>query len=975
VAEVRNCSTDGAEPAPTRSTGSEPVVAPGSPARSAATPIPTALPDGIDVARLAGPRCLGRSVVVAPGQAVPEPWVSCREIPADATSDEDTVDTLLAAWRNREPVVVRWGGDGPPQPGALDRPFHELGPDSDPPGDRLHFAVTANAVNLIGPGPRFDPFGAAVAAGASVDEALLADGGPLDLDLAAHAGLGNGGYIPRCHLLVGSIQPLGPPGPDVKVAIGLAPDQRAAVTHPGGPARILAPAGSGKTRVLTERVRHLVDGRGIAPDALALVAYNRRARTEMWERLGNLNRARPESIRTLNSLALAITTGRSGFVGGEPATTIDERDVRRILGRLVPSRRRRQLNDPLESWVDALAVCRLGLLPPKEVADRFGGDIDGFDEVLPRYREHLRDRGLVDFDEQVLRAVEILAADPVARESARRLMPIILIDEFQDLTPAHLLLIRLLAGPASEVFAVGDDDQTIYGYSGASPRWLVDFDRYFGHGGDRSTTDYFLTTNYRCPAPVVDAAVNLLSYNRHRVAKTITAGPDRSDDDTSLVIHRTGDPQQNLADHVAGLLDDGAEPSDIAVLARVHAALLPAFIHLDHIGVPVRRTRGIDPSMLERSGSGAALAWLRLATGPENGLADDDLRLALRRPPRSLHPRIVDWVCEQSSVTQLHRLAERLNTERDATSVRGLADDIAELRSRAAESGSAEGTTESLLDHILNDIGLMGAATALDGSQRTARRAAHGDELLALLAVARLHPNPATFEDWLRERLSSALVDDSGVTDRDGGHGDVSAVALATIHATKGLEWPHVVVHDVRDGLYPHRLADDTEEERRIFHVAVTRGRRSVAVTCSGPRSPFVDELTEARTEPWPAADASPPSPDGVPGRTGSGGRDRSGSGSGSANAGRAEPESAIEADLRESLTRWRRERARDDAVPAYVVLNNRTLDAIASAEPRTLGELASVPGIGPSRLEQYGDEILGIVAAEIDAEASDGGR
>ncbi len=967
MAEVRSCSTD-ATPSSRRgpderASGTAAVsTAPSAPRPAATQPRSTVVPPGIAVNRLAGPRCLGRSVVVGPGQAVPEPWASCREIPVDAHSDEATVDELLSAWRHREAIVIRWDGDGPPPPGTLDQPFHELGPASNPPGDRLHFAVTANAVDLLGPKPRFDPLARALAAGASVDDALAADGGPLDLDLAAHPDFGGHGYIPRCHLLVGSIRALSPSGPDEEAGIGLAPDQQAAVTHPGGPARILAPAGSGKTRVLTERVRHLVDQRGIDPVALSLVAYNRRARTEMWERLGTLNGTRPDSIRTLNSLALAITTGRSGFVGGTPATTIDERDVRRILGRLVPSRRRRQLNDPLESWVDALAVCRLGLLPPDEVADRFGGDVDGFGEVLPRYRQHLRDRNLVDFDEQVLRAVEILAADPVARETARRLMPIILIDEFQDLTPAHLLLVRLLAGPASEVFAVGDDDQTIYGYSGASPRWLVDFDRYFGHGAGASTTDYFLTTNYRCPAPVVDAAVNLLSHNRQRVSKTITAGPGRSDERSSLAIHRTGDPQQNLADHVASLLGRGAEPSDIAVLARVHAALLPAFIHLDHIGVPVRRTRGIDPSMLERSGSGAALAWLRLATAPDNGLADDDLRLALRRPPRSLHPRIVDWVCEQPSVAQLHRLAERLNTERDSASVKGLADDIAELRSRAADPTSSAGTTEALLDHILNDIGLMGAATALDGSQRTARRAAHGDELLALLAVARLHPDPATFGGWLSERLGSALVENNGDMNGDG---DVSAVTLATIHATKGLEWPHVVVHDVRDGLYPHRLADDTEEERRIFHVAVTRGRDSVAITCSGPRSPFLDELTEARTEPWPAIDAPSPSTRRSNGAASPGGR--TGSGSGSAGTTRAEPASETEAGLRESLTRWRRERAKDDAVPAYVVLNNRTLDAIARAEPRTLGELASVPGIGPSRLEQYGDEILGIVAAGID--------
>ena len=879
---------------------------------------------------------------------MPQPWRPSREITAGPTSGEPVVGELLSAWRTREPVVIRWQGGPVPESGPLDRPFHQLDPDSSPPGDRLRFAVTANAVNLLGPGPAFEPMSLALAAGASVEDALVADGGPLDLDLAGHQDLGSTGYVPRCHLLAGSIRALRPPESGDEPALELAADQRAAVTHRGGPARILAPAGSGKTRVLTERVRHLVDGRGVDPAALALVAYNRRARAEMWERLGSLNRSRPDSIRTLNSLALAIATGRSGFIGGSPATTVDEREVRRILGRLVPSRRRRQLNDPLEPWVDALSICRLGLVPPDEVAARFGGDLDGFDDVLPRYRQHLQDAALLDFDEQVLRAVEILAVDPVARETARALMPIILIDEFQDLTPAHLLLIRLLAGPACEVFAVGDDDQTIYGYSGASPRWLVDFDRYFGHG-DTSTVDHFLTTNYRCPAPVVDAAANLLSHNRQRVDKTITAAPDSEDGESALIVLRTGDAQQNLSDHVARLITDGAEPSDIAVLARVHAALLPAFIHLDHAGIPVRRTRGVDVSMLDRSGSGAALAWLRLATAPDNGLAPDDLRLALRRPPRSLHPRVVDWVCEQPSVAQLQRLAQRLNTERDSASVQSLVDDLTELRSRAAGSSTADGTTESLLAHILDDIGLMGAAAALDGSQRTARRAAHRDELLALLAVAPLHPDPTTFEDWLRQRLESAPSDEET--------GGPAAVTLATIHATKGLEWPHVIVHDVRDGLYPHRLADDVEEERRIFHVAITRGRDSVAITCSGPRSPFIEQMSQARTEPWPTVTDGPAPTDARTSRQ---------TATGSQRPQRAEPASDTEAELRESLTRWRRERARSDAVPAYVVLNNRTLDAIALAEPQTLSELASVPGIGPSRLEQYGDEILGIVAATV---------
>lgn len=957
-------------------------------------------PVPVEAASLAGPERLGRSLLIGPDDAVPEPWSGSEVMiaSADAEDEPEIIGALRRAWRERRRVVIRWRGPLPDPRPVLDRPFYDLTPDQDIPGDELDFLVSANTVQALDGVTRFAPLARALTLGAEpVDQAgagdittpaggtatpdgpVWVDGGPLDLDLDP----GDGGLvIPRVQLLARSLRPV---VPGARASADLAPDQLAAVTHRRGPARILAPAGSGKTRVLTERTRHLVRDCGLAPAAVSLVAYNRRAREEMAQRLDDVNGL---DIRTLNSFALAIANGTGPFASGtrRASRTIDEMQARRLLSDLIPGRRRRQLNDPLEPWIDGLSACRLGLRHPDEIEAAYGGDLTGFAEVLDRYRAVLADRGEMDFDEQILAAVTRLLTDPEAREVARRAAPLLLIDEFQDLTPAHLLLVRLVVGPAREVFAVGDDDQTIYGYAGASPRWLVEFDRYFP-----DAVDHRLVVNYRCPPGVVDRAVSLLSHNRHRVVKEITsprslspetaADPESGDDDTGAtgdddtgatgdddIVVIGGEAQDALVERVQSLLKAGVDADDIAVLSRVHAALLPAAVHLRVAGVPVRRPPGLDRRVLERSGVAAALAWLRLATAPAQALDPDDLALALRRPPRSLHPRVAEWACEQSSVARLEALAGRLNTERESATVAEFAADVARVRAEA-ESGN----TTSVLEMVMHDIGLLGAASQLDSSQRTARRAAHADELAAVMAVAPLEPDPAVFEPWLRSVLADGEDHDSrhdgglnGDEDGDDGAGDVGqgeaapgAVTLATIHTTKGLEWPHVIVHNVNGDLFPHRLADDLEEERRVFHVAVTRGRESVALTTSGPPSPFVAQLRTPRPadEPWPD-DVDEPTPttlvvsDGRSGRAGGG------------PAERAEPGGPAEAARREALTDWRRSRCRADGVPAYVVLDNKTLDAIAAENPGDLARLGRISGIGPVKLERYGSDILGVLSA-----------
>jgi DNA helicase II / ATP-dependent DNA helicase PcrA len=220
----------------------------------------------------------------------------------------------------------------------------------------------------------------------------------------------------------------------VAVTAALAPDQLEAVAHGSGPARIVAPAGSGKTRVLTERLRHLIVDRGFEREGVLAVAYNKRAQVELEERTTDV---RPR-VATLNALGHSLL--------GRPRV-LDERDVRRLVDDLVPARARRANTDPIAPYLEGLTAIRLGLRDPEEVeAER--DDVPGLAEAFDPYRAALRRAGAVDFDEQIYGAVELLLANGELRRRVQGAHRHLLVDELQDLTPAHVLLVRLLAAPA-----------------------------------------------------------------------------------------------------------------------------------------------------------------------------------------------------------------------------------------------------------------------------------------------------------------------------------------------------------------------------------------------------------------------------------------------------------------------------------------------------------------------------------------------
>ncbi|HET8930693.1 MAG TPA: ATP-dependent DNA helicase UvrD2 [Acidimicrobiales bacterium] len=946
---------------------------------------------------------LGRGVVVSTADATPAPWAASPVVTIDEAVLGDPVETigrLHRLWATREPFVVALAVD-PARfraPESITDEVWRLDAATEPSFDRLHFLVWANTYDARANGEPIWWWARKAARLGATDapegpgDIVLDDGTPAWVDggprgplpaeqLEGHA------VIASETVEAGQLHP--DRIPDAPTA-DLAPDQLAAVTHGSGPVRVIAPAGSGKTRVLTERLRHLVVDRGWDTDAVMAVAYNKQAQLELEARTSAFS----PRIRTLNSLGLWVLRQHRGTM----PNLLEERECRRIVDSLLPGRRRHRANtDPIGPYLEALGAVRLGLRDPSEV-EVARDDVDGLAELFGAYRAHFSDRGVVDFDEQIYGAVEVLCRDGEFRRRMQAQCRHLLVDEFQDLTPAHVLLVRLLALPNLDVFGVGDDDQVIYGHNSADPGFLIHYDALFPNAASHP-----LTVNYRCPTPVIDAARNLVGYNHRRVDKTITAGPaaDISPKGLRIVEHGPEDAAPALVDQLRAWLDEqDVSAASIAVLSRVNSLLLMPQVALVDADLPVNSV--LSANILERTGLRAALAYLRLAVSDGRMTAADIVEI-LKRPTRGLPRWFPDRLERRAtwSVTQVRGIADQV-PDKEAKKVLRLAEDLA-----AVTVAAKGGTTRSILEVVRDEIGLGSAMGLLDHTGKSAAQgSSHLDDLEGLLGVADLHPDPAGFEAWLRDLLGRPDSPD-GIT-------------LSTVHRVKGREWDRVAVVGVMDGIMPHRLSDDVEEERRVLHVAITRGRHRVAVLADrGRPSRFVAELAGTASKSRPSTSdatgsggARDQSADRRSTRSATRGTDRkredvhvaslglgvSASGGhvgtiedadgtgvvvrleGGSSTLRVRYGERVEVDgARRSLAApvelwgpaaqaegalraWRTTEARAGGKPAYTVLSDAHLRGIALARPTTAEGLAACDGIGPVKLERWADDILAVL-------------
>lgn len=916
---------------------------------------------------------LGRSLVAPTGVPVPAGWAGRAEygVDEDLLRDEtrlaEVVLGLHRAWVSRQPFVVRLEVSDArlAEAQATAAPPWELGGEFTFLRERLHHLVWVNSYDARHQPPVWWWARKSVPLGASLGgerDVVLADGTEAWVDGGPRGDAGRLalGAVVHCESVLDGHLGLVPEA--VIRAAGLAPDQDEAVRHGAGAARVIAPAGSGKTRTLAARLGGLVDELGYPVTSVTAVAYNNRAAAELSGRVGG---AGAGSVRTLHALGRAILFEAAGRL-----ELLSERDVRRMLDPMVPALRRPN-TDAIGPYLEALTEVRIGLRSPSRVESE-RDDVPGFAEVFDRYRSRLKTDRVHDFDEQVFGAIEALLADHRLRARWQATCRHLLVDEFQDLTPAYLLLIRLLASPGLDVFGVGDDDQVIYGYAGADPGFLIEFDRLFPGAGHHA-----LEVNYRCPRPVVEAASKLLGYNRRRIDKTIAS---HRQDDTGLEVRLVEAALSAglVVSTCDQLMAEGATLDDVVVLCRVNSALLPVHAALVDAATPLRSP--IGPAVLSRTVISAALAWLRIGMDPDQ-VEREDLFSVIRRPSRGLARVASDLIGGRRTVSgsALRAMADRLDgRQRDRWKL--FCADVDRV-----VSACATGDTRRAVETLRSDIGLERAAVALDTGRTSADRSGQSDDLQALGRVAALHPELGDFEPWLRRVVA--------VGDTPGG------VLLTTVHRVKGLEWENVIVYGADAGLMPHDLSDDLEEERRIFHVAITRGRTRVMVIADRAHpSRFVAELTgsaphvEAPSNAPPRRRVAVPAgiqvtvgdritvtggfvgvvervtPIGVmvalepgPGKLSVKWGEQVSSGG---SAGPLSPaEVAADPALVDRIKQWRRGLSMEMGVPAYVILTDASIDDLARRRPRNDDELLAIKGIGPAKLEAYGDDLLALVA------------
>jgi DNA helicase-2/ATP-dependent DNA helicase PcrA len=653
---------------------------------------------------------------------------------------------------------------------------------------------------------------------------------------------------------------------------GLNPQQRDAVLHHGGPLLIVAGAGSGKTRVLTHRIAHLLATRRARAGEILAITFTNKAAAEMRERVADLvgPSARAMWVSTFHSACVRILRREAATLGMRQSFSIyDSADSQRLLTLVARELDLDPKKYPAKALASKISNLKDELVDPDAFAATNGGSAgNDFDQALAqvytRYQQRLRQANALDFDDLIMTTVHLLQAFPAVAEHYRRRFRHVLVDEYQDTNHAQYVLVRELAGvggpaadgdvPRGELTVVGDADQSIYAFRGASIRNIMEFEADYP-----DATTILLEQNYRSTQTILSAANAVISRNPGRQAKRLWTDSGAGAQIVAYVADNEHEEARFVAEEIDRLGDsDGVRPGDVAIFYRANAQSRALEEVLIRVGLPYKVVGGTR--FYERREIKDAVAYLRAVANPDD---DVNLRRILNVPKRGLGDRseaMVAGFAEQERISfgaALDRLDEvpGLGT-RAITGLRSFALMMSDLRDLVdGGAGPAE-----LLGAVLDRSGYLAELRASEDPQDQTR----------VENLAELHAVASEFEqsepdgdlaDFL-ERVSLVADSDQIPTD-DGGDGptvDQGVITLMTLHTAKGLEFPVVFLTGMEDGTFPHMrsLADTDQlaEERRLAYVGLTRARerlyisRAAVRTAWGvpnefPPSRFLDDLPE----------------------------------------------------------------------------------------------------------------------------------
>ncbi|MGK5733280.1 DNA helicase PcrA [Streptomyces sp. URMC 124] len=627
---------------------------------------------------------------------------------------------------------------------------------------------------------------------------------------------------------------------------GMNEQQRAAVVHTGSPLLIVAGAGSGKTRVLTHRIAHLLGARHVHPGQILAITFTNKAAGEMKERVEQLvgPRANAMWVMTFHSACVRILRRESKKLGFTSSFSIyDAADSKRLMALVCRDLDPKKF--PPKSFSAKISNLKNELIDEEAFAAQAA---DGFEKTLAEayamYQSRLREANALDFDDIIMTTVHLLQAFPDVAEHYRRRFRHVLVDEYQDTNHAQYTLVRELVGTAesapeegpAELCVVGDADQSIYAFRGATIRNILQFEEDYP-----DATTILLEQNYRSTQTILNAANAVIERNESRRPKNLWTEAGAGPAITGYVADTEHDEAQFVADEIDRLTDAGdAKAGDVAVFYRTNAQSRVFEEIFIRVGLPYKVVGGVR--FYERKEVRDVLAYLRVLANPEDTVP---LRRILNVPKRGIGERaeaMIDALSlrEKISFSQaLRRVDEAYGmAARSTNAVKRFNVLMEELRT-IAESGAGPAT---VLEAVLERTGYLAELQASTDPQDETRV----ENLQELAAVAlefeqerasEEGENPGTLAEFLEK---VALVADSDqIPDEDADGSGV--ITLMTLHTAKGLEFPVVFLTGMEDGVFPHMRAlgqtKELEEERRLAYVGITRARERLFLTRASMRS------------------------------------------------------------------------------------------------------------------------------------------
>ncbi|SBW28502.1 ATP-dependent DNA helicase PcrA [Candidatus Protofrankia californiensis] len=646
---------------------------------------------------------------------------------------------------------------------------------------------------------------------------------------------------------------------------GLNPQQRAAVVHAGSPLLVVAGAGSGKTRVLTNRIAYLLAARGVRAGEILAITFTNKAANEMKERVAALvgTRTRAMWVSTFHSACVRILRSHAKRIGFTSGFSIyDAADAQRLITLVARDLDIDPKRYPARALATGISNLKNELVDWETARDKAANHVERtVAEVYGLYQRRLAESNAFDFDDLIMMTVNLLQAFPDVAEHYRRRFRHVLIDEYQDTNHAQYVLVRELVGHTSpltvdgepvrpgadtgdhvdsgertgdhavepaELCVVGDADQSIYAFRGANIRNIVEFEQDYP-----DATVILLEQNYRSTQTILSAANAVIARNARRKPKRLWSDAGDGEKIVGYVADNEHDEAVFVAAEVDRLADaELARSGDIAVFYRTNAQSRVFEEIFIRVGLPYRVIGGVR--FYERREVRDLLAYLRVLVNPADTV---NLRRILNVPKRGIGDRaeaMLDAFAERERIPfadALHRVEEVPGlAARSAKAVRGFAGLLAELRTAVADGPVAA------LETALERTGYLAELAAADTLESEGRV----ENLQELVSVAREFSEQfpqGSLADFLEQ--VSLVADADQVPDPE--EGTAGVVTLMTLHSAKGLEFPVVFLTGLEDGVFPHMrtLGDPTEleEERRLAYVGITRARARLYLTRSEVRS------------------------------------------------------------------------------------------------------------------------------------------